>query len=268
MDRTGADPAAVTRQLREKLGCDAVLMQLPIGREAAFEGVVDLVSEEAIYFDGSGGEKVRREPVPAAMAAEVADARRHMLEALSMYSDELMEVLLAEEEVPVELVHRVIAKAVVQLEFTPVYLGSAFKNKGVQPLLNAVVRYLPSPLEVQATAFAHDDAMQKITLVPDPEKPTVAMAFKIVEDAYGALTFMRIYQGKFLKGGTYFNQRTGCKERFSRIVRMHADQREEVAEASAGDIVAVLGVDCASGRHLRFRNTPTARCKTCTSPSR
>ena len=247
MDRTGADPYSVTAQLREKLGCDAVLMQIPIGCGAEFQGIVDLVSRTAFYFDGPGGEHVRREPIPAPLADEAAQARRVMLEALSMYSDELMELLLAEQEVPEKLIHEVIASAVVQLEFTPVLLGSAFRNKGVQPLLDAVVRYLPSPLECPAKAFAHDDPSQEIELRPDPEEPTVAMAFKITEDPFGALTFMRIYQGRITKGATYYNQRTGRKERFSRIVRMHADQREDVPEATAGDIVAVLGVDCASG---------------------
>lgn len=247
MDRTGADPSAVTAQLRDKLGCDAVLMQIPIGCGAEFEAVVDLVSQEALYFDGAGGERVRREPIPAALADQAAEARRVMLEALSMYSDELMELLLAEEDVPEKLIHEVIGRAVVQLEFTPVYLGSAFRNKGVQPLLDAVVRYLPSPLARPAKAFAQGDPRHEIELRPDPQAPAAAMAFKIAEDPFGALTFMRIYQGTITKGGTYYNQRTGRKERFSRIVRMHADQREDVSEAVAGDIVAVLGVDCASG---------------------
>ncbi|MFH1922923.1 MAG: elongation factor G [Planctomycetota bacterium] len=247
MDRVGANPHGVTKQLRAKLGCDAVLMQIPIGREAGFEGVVDLVSQTALYFDGPSGERVRREPIPAGMADEAAQVRRQMLEALSMYNDEVLELLLSDVEVPETLIHEAIAAAVLQLKFTPVFLGSAFRNKGVQPLLDAVVRYLPSPLESQATAFAHRDPGTKFVLSPDPERPTVAMAFKIAEDPYGALTFMRIYQGTFTKGGTYFNQRTGRKERFSRIVRMHADEREDVDTAVAGDIVAVLGVDCASG---------------------
>jgi len=247
MDRTGADPRKVTGQLREKLGCDAVMMQIPIGAEASFEGVVDLITEEAIYFDGTDGQDVRREAIPKEMADEAQQARQEMLEALSMYSDELMELLLSEEEVPVEMIHTVIKSAVCQLEFTPVFLGTAFRNKGVQPLMDAIVEYLPSPLEADAKAFSHEDSSEKITLKPDPELPTVAMAFKIVEDPFGALTFMRIYQGKFEKGGVYYNQRTGRKERFSRILRMHADQREDVEVAVAGDIVAVLGVDCASG---------------------
>jgi len=247
MDRTGADPRGVTEQLRSKLGCDAAMVQIPIGSEADFRGVVDLVSQEALYFDGPGGEDVRREPIPAEMADEALRARHQMLEALSMYDDELMELLLSDEEVPEPLIHRTIAAAVTGLEFTPVFLGWAFRIKSVQPLLDAVVRYLPSPPQSTATAFAHGNPQQKLELRCDSRAAAVAMAFKIVEDPFGALTFMRVYQGTLVKGGTYFNQRTGRKARLSRIVRMHADQREDVDRAVAGDIVAVLGVDCASG---------------------
>ncbi len=162
-----------------------------------------------------------------------------------MYSDDLLERLLSEEEVPEALIHDVVRLAVLQQQLTPVLLGSAYRNKGVQPLLDAVVRYLPSPLDAPATAIAHGGGTMPLECAP--EKPTVAMAFKIVEDPFGALTFMRIYQGKLVKGVTYYNQRTGRKDRFSRILRMHADQREETESASAGDIVAVLGAECSSG---------------------
>ena len=247
MDRTGADYASVVEQIHQKLDCDAVLMQLPIGREEGFQGVIDLISEEAVYFDGNNGETVRREAVPAEMAEEVAAARQHMLEALAMYSDELMELLLAEEDVPHDLVHEVIRQAVQQQDLTPVFLGSAFRNKGVQPLLDAVTRYLPSPLERPISAQLHDDSGEQMELVPDPARPLVGMAFKIVDDPYGQLTYMRIYQGTLEKGASYFNQRTGRKQRVGRIVRMHADQREEIQTAKAGDIVAVMGLDAASG---------------------
>jgi elongation factor G len=247
MDRTGSNPQKVVEQLRGKLGCDAVLMQLPIGAEHNFEGVVDLLREEALYFDGDNGEDIRREPVPADMVAEVKAARQHLLELVSMYSDEMMELLLAEENLPFELVDGVIRAAVLSQQLTPVFIGSAYKNKGVQPLLDAVVRYLPSPLESPIKALAHDDPHKDVLLTPDPVKPLVGMGFKIVEDSYGTLTFMRVYQGTINKGESYFNQRTGRKERFSRIVRMHADQREDIDSAEAGDIVAVLGLDAASG---------------------
>jgi elongation factor G len=247
MDRTGANPQKVVEQLRNKLGCDAVLMQLPVGSEHDFEGVVDLIRQEALYFDGDNGETVRHEPVPTELAAEVKAARQHLLESISMYSDEMMETLLAEEAVPLALVDRVIREAVLSQQLTPVFLGSAYKNKGVQPLLDAIVRYLPSPLESPIKALDHDDPSKEVPLAPDPSQPLVGMGFKIVEDSYGTLTFMRIYQGSISKGESYFNQRTGRKERFSRIVRMHADQREDIDSAEAGDIVAVLGLDAASG---------------------
>ncbi|MGD0517350.1 MAG: GTP-binding protein, partial [Thermoguttaceae bacterium] len=247
MDRVGADPHKVVEQVRAKLGCDAVLMQLPIGRETEFQGVIDLASRKAIFFDGASGENVREEPIPAELAAEARTARQHMLESLSMYSDELMELLLADKPVPEELIYSVTRLAVAELEFTPVFLGSAYRNKGVQPLLDAVVRLLPSPLDAEIKAFSKKEPVHEIILSPNPDKPMAAMAFKMVEDPYGTLTFMRIYQGSIKKGESYYNQRSGRKERFGRIVRMHADEREDIDEASAGDIVAVLGVDCASG---------------------
>ena len=247
MDRTGADPIGVTEQVRDKLECDAVLMQLAIGMEENFMGVVDLIAMQAIYFDGAHGEKVRTEEIPAELADDAAKARQKMLEALSMYSDELMELLLSEEDVSEELVHDVLCDATINQEFTPVYLGTAFRNKGVQPLLDAITRYLPSPLERELSAKDYNDPEKKVLLAADPEKPFVGMAFKIVDDPYGQLTFTRIYQGTIQKGDTYVNQRTGRKERFSRIMKIHADKREDIDTASAGDIVAVMGVDCASG---------------------
>ena len=247
MDRTGARPFAIIGEIKEKLGVDCCLMQYPIGSGDKFAGVIDLVTERAIYFDGADGEKVRYEPVPAELVPEVKKYRHQMLETLAMYSDELMEKLLSEEEPTEELIHAVTKQAVQQQGFTPVFLGSAYKNKGVQPLLDAIVRYLPSPLEREVKAKQWDDPTQAFPLSPDPTKPFVGMAFKIVEDPYGQLTFMRIYQGRVAKGEMMYNQRTGRKERFSRIVKMHADKREEIEVAEAGDIVAIMGIDCASG---------------------
>ena len=247
MDRTGANHERVVSQVKEKLDTDAVLMQLPIGKEDKFEGVVDLITKQAYYFDGSNGERVRVEAPPAAMAAEVEAARHHMLESLAMYSDELMEMLLSEEAVPEELIHRVVKQAVQGQGLTPVFMGSAYKNKGVQPLLDAIVQYLPSPLDREIKAKQWANPEEAFPLSPDPAKPFVGMAFKIVEDPYGQLTFTRIYQGTIHKGEMYFNQRTGQKHRFSRIVKMHADKREEIDSAGAGDIVAIMGIDCASG---------------------
>jgi elongation factor G len=247
MDRTGANPVSVVEQVGEKLGCDPVLMQIPIGKEADFEGVIDLITMKALYFDGANGEIVREEAIPAELADKATEARAQMLESLSMYSDELMELLLGEEDVAEDLIHRIVRQATCQQDLTPVYLGTAYRNKGVQPLLYAVTRYLPSPPErdVVGTDPANPDT--KVPLEPDPMKPFVGMAFKIVDDEFGQLTYTRIYQGTVSKGSQYVNQRTGKRDRFSRIVRMHSDKREEIDSASAGDIVAIMGIDCASG---------------------
>ena len=247
MDRTGADPLRVCEQVREKLGCDAILMQLPLGAGETFEGLIDLVTMEAVYFDGRDGETVRRDAIPAEHAAEAATARTQMLEQLAMYSDELMELLLSEESIPESMVHEVLQHAIREQAATPVYLGTAYKNKGVQPLLDAVIRYLPSPVDRQIAAREYNNPDQKMPLETDIDLPMVGMAFKIVDDPYGQLTFLRLYQGQAKKGDVYINQRTGRKERFSRLVRMHADKREEIDVASAGEIVAVMGIDCASG---------------------
>jgi elongation factor G len=247
MDRIGANPQRVTEQMREKLGVDAVLIQLPIGAGETFQGVIDLIGFQAVYFEGKDGERRRCAPIPAELLAQATTARQAMLEALSMYSDELMELLLSEEEVPEELVHAVLRDAVQSEEITPVLLGSAYRNKGVQLLLDAVIRYLPSPLDREISARDYHDQTARVELQPDSSKPFVGMAFKIVDDPYGQLTFMRIYQGTISKGQLYCNQRTGKRDRFSRIVRMHADKREDIDAAGPGDIVAVMGIDCASG---------------------
>ncbi len=247
MDRIGANAEKVVAQVRDKMGCDAVLMQWPIGKEENFEGVIDLVTMKANYFDGSNGENVRAEEIPAELKEAATKARQHMLESLSMYSDELMELLLSEEEVSQELIHNIVRDAVQTQDLTPVFMGTAYRNKGVQLLLDAIVRYLPSPLDRKVQAKKYDDPSQSFPLEPDPAKPFVGMAFKLVEDAFGQLTFVRIYQGTINKGDMHFNQRTNQKQRFSRIVKMHADKREEIESASAGDIVAIMGVDCASG---------------------
>lgn len=247
MDRTGADPHKVAEQMREKLGADAIMMQLPIGAGEDFEAIIDLVKMKVLQFDGEKGENVREEEIPAEHQERAAAGRQEMLEALAMYSDEMMELLLSEEEISEDLIHKVLKSAVQEQNCTPVYLGTAFRNKGVQPLLDAVCRYLPSPLDREISAKNWENPDESYELTPDKDKPFVGMAFKIVEDPYGQLTYVRIYQGTVHKGEMYINQRTGRKDRFSRILRMHSDKREEIDSASAGDIVAIMGIDCASG---------------------
>ncbi len=258
MDRTGADPDRVIQQIREQLGVTPLLLQLPIGKEADFQGVVDLVTMQAVYFDGQQGEHVRREAIPAEHAEQAAFARNEMLETLSLFSDKLMITLLEEGEVCEPDVRQVIRDATLSQEVTPVLIGSAFKNKGVQEVLNAVVHYLPSPLDRTVTAINLDAAKTTVgedrnaesadvTLSHSTADPLVAMAYKTVVESFGQLTYVRIYQGTLEKGGTYTNTRTARKVRFGRLVRMHADQRQDLDQAQAGDIVAVVGVDCASG---------------------
>ena len=247
MDRTGANFDRVVQQLRDKLEVDAVPMQIPIGKEDKLEGVIDLVAMKAIYFDGDNGENVRTEDIPADLKEKAQEQRHAMLESVTMYSDSLMEKLLSEEAVSDDEIHAVVKTAVQSQSITPVFCGSAYKNKGVQPLLDAVNRYLPRPLDRTVYAKKWDNPEEMFELSADDSKPAVAMAFKIVDDAYGQLTFMRIYQGTLAKGEGYYNQRTQQKQRFSRIVRMHSDKREEIDTAGAGDIVAVMGVDTASG---------------------
>jgi elongation factor G len=246
LDRSGANPRRVTDQLREKLAHNAVMMQIPIGVEAKHEGVIDLVTMEAIHFHGDQGEKLVRGAIPAELQDEAAAAREAMLDAVSMFSDELMEAIL-EGEVTEELVHAAVRKGTLSRELTPVFMGSAYKNKGVQLLLDAVVRYLPCPLDVENTAVDLSADEAPIVLPSDPQKPLVALAFKLEEGRYGQLTYTRVYQGTLAKGGNIENQRSGRRHKIGRLVRMHADSMEDIESASAGDIVALFGIECASG---------------------
>jgi elongation factor G len=247
MDRTGANPVSVIQQLESKLGLTAIPLQLPIGAESAFQGVIDLIDRKAIYFDGDKGEDVRIEPVPADMVDATERARQGMLEALSMISDEIMELLLEENEVPIDLIHKTIREGTIVQQLCPVMIGTAYRNKGVQPLLDAICRYLPSPLDREIFAKDNNNGMAEVPLAADPDAPLVAMAFKLVEESFGQVTYMRIYQGTLAKGTFYFNARQRKKARISRILRVHADQKEDIASAGPGDIVAVMGVECATG---------------------
>ena len=246
-DRVGADPARVINEMETKLGHVAVPLQIPIGLEGGHEGVVDLISMKAVYFEGDRGENVRVAEIPAELTKAADRARRGLLDTLSLYSDALMELMLEGQEVDAGLLHRIVREQTIAREITPVLLGSAFRNKGVQPVIDAVVRYLPSPLDRMAYARDNENEGAEIALSADPDAPAVAMAFKIVDERFGQLTYTRVYQGRLVKGRNYFNSRTGRKQRVGRILRMHANDREDVREAAAGDIVALIGVQCRSG---------------------
>ncbi len=246
LDRSGANPQRVAEQLRDKLKHNAVLMQLPIGLEADFSGVIDLVAMKASYFEGSNGEHVVEKEIPEALREEAEIARERMLDEVSMFSDELTEAIL-EERVTEELIHDAVRAGTISMDCTPVFLGSAYKNKGVQKLLDAVIRYLPDPTDIENSAVDLSSDEAPIVLASDPNKPLVALAFKLEDSRYGQLTYLRVYQGKIAKGASILNRRTNRKHKVGRLIRMHAHNMEEIKEASAGDIVALFGIDCATG---------------------
>jgi len=245
-DRSGANPLRVARELREKLRHNAVLMQIPIGLEAGHEGVVDLVAMKASYFDGENGEKIRCEEIPANLREEAARRRHDLIDAASMFSDELLEAAL-EGEPTAEMIQEAVRRGTLKRELTPVFMGSAYKNKGVQRLLDGVIRYLPNPTEVENEAIDLEKGEMRYPLRIDAEEPLVALAFKLEEGRFGQLTYLRVYQGTLTKGNTIYNSRTRKDIRVGRLVRMHADEMEEIQDAGPGDIVALFGVDCASG---------------------
>ena len=246
-DRSGANPARVAKQLREKLGHNAVAMQLPIGLEADFEGVVDLIQMQAIYFDGHSGEQLRTEPIPPEMMDEAMAQREMLIDAATLFSDELTEAVLEEQDIPAQMIIDAVRIGTLMREMTPVFIGSAYKNKGVQPLLDAVTQLLPCPEEVTNHALDLDNDEREVNLSHNPDDPIVALAFKLEDGQYGQLTYIRVYQGTLAKGATVVNVREGKKIKIGRLVRMHADQMEDIEAIPAGYIGALFGVECASG---------------------
>ncbi len=246
LDRSGADPFKVTGQLRDKLGHNAIMCQIPIGLENDLVGVVDLVEMKAYYYDGDNGENLRIEEIPDNLKDQADEYREIMLDAVSMFSDDLMEAIL-EEKVEVEMIKDAIRVGTLLMDLTPVFMGSAYKNKGVQTLLDAVNRYLPNPTEITNTALDLDNDEAEVEVVTDNDKPLVLLAFKLEDGRYGQLTYVRVYQGTLKKGDTIFNMRTGKKVKVGRLIRMHSDEMQDIDDTSAGDIVALFGVDCASG---------------------
>jgi len=246
-DRTGANPFKVQKQLGEKLGLNAVMIQIPIGLEDKMEGVVDLISMKAVYFDGDQGETIRYAEIPAHLKADADKYREELLEALSMFSDELAEKFLEGGDIPEDMIHAAIRKGTLAEQFVPVMCGSAYKFKGIQPLMDGVNNYLPNPTEVKNYALNLDKNEESVELSADEKSPTVALGFKLEDGQYGQLTYVRIYQGKLKKGDELQNTRAGRKFKVGRLVRMHADSMEDINEGSPGDIVALFGIDCASG---------------------
>ena len=246
LDRTGANPFRVIDQLREKLKHNAVAVQLPIGLEGNFNGVIDLVSMKAVYFEGPNGMDVAEKEIPAEHQELANKKREELLDAVSLFSDELTEAML--EGTPTEdQIKRAIRQGVLELKLTPVFMGSAYKNKGVQKLLDGVADYLANPTEVVNKGLDLNSDEKEIILESDPTKPLACLAFKLEDGRYGQLTYVRIYQGKLVKGMTIYNSSNNKKHSVGRLVRMHSDEMEEISSAEAGDIVALFGIDCASG---------------------
>ncbi|MCL2472670.1 MAG: elongation factor G, partial [Treponema sp.] len=246
-DRTGANPFRVKNQLREKLGLNAVMIQIPIGLEDKLEGVVDLVSMKAVYFDGEQGATIRYAEIPAHLKNDAEKYREELIDAVSLFSDELAEKYISGEAISDSLLRSAIRKGTLSESFVPVMMGSAYRFKGIQPLLDGVCYYLPDPTEVKNFALDLENNEQQVELSADENSPTVALGFKLEDGKYGQLTYVRVYQGTIKKGEELLNTRARKKFKVGRLVRMHSDNMEDINEGSPGDIVALFGIECASG---------------------
>jgi elongation factor G len=246
LDRSGANPYRVRDQLREKLKLHPVMIQMPIGLEDKLEGVVDLIDMKAIRFSGENGSKIEYSAIPAELVDQAKKLREEMLDDLSMVNDELTEAIL-EENVTPDAIRKALRESTIALKCTPVMMGSALGNKGVQLLLDGVAYYLPDPREVENKALDLDQSEAPIVLASDVNKPLVLLAFKLEDGRYGQLTYVRIYQGELEKDGFITNTRTGKRVKVGRLVRMHADDKEDITDTTAGDICAMFGIECNSG---------------------
>ena len=246
LDRAGANPWRVIEQLREKLKHNAVAVQMPIGLEGDHVGIIDLVHMKAVYFEGPNGSQVVEKDIPAELLKEAEKRREELLDAASLCSDELTEAML-EGNPSIEVIKAAIRKGTLELKITPVFMGSAYKNRGVQKLLDGVTELLACPKDVVNEALDIAKSEEKVVLESNPDKPLVMLAFKLEDGRYGQLTYCRVYQGKVQKGMTIYNSSTGKKHNVGRLVRMHSNEMEDITFAEAGDIVALFGIDCASG---------------------
>ena len=250
MDRLGANFEKSFDSIIKKLSPNAVAMQLPIGAEDKFSGVIDLLKMKALRFEGSLGEKLVEENIPDDLLAEAENWRKKMIEKIAGEDEKLLEKYLAEQEISQEELKAVLRKAVIEYKLVPVFCGSALKNKGVQPMLDAVIYYLPSPLEVPPVSGIDPRTGQETQRKADDNESFSALAFKIASDPYvGTLTYFRIYSGSLKKGSYVLNANTGEKERLGRILRMHANEREEVEELFTGDIASTVGLKNTSTGH-------------------
>lgn len=247
LDRQGANPYRVADQLKEKLGLHPVMVQIPIGAEDGFLGVIDLIEMTATYFDGDNGEKLRVEKIPADYEAKAKEYRSKMIEGIADVDDEIAQKYLEGIEPSNDEIKAAIRRATIGLKMVAVFCGSAYKNKGVQKLLDGVTMFLPSPRERKNEAFNLEKQEEKVVLKAEPNLPVVALAFKLEDGRYGQLTYMRLYQGTLKKGEFIKNVRDGKRIKVGRLVRMHANEMVDIESAAGGDIVALFGIDCYTG---------------------
>lgn len=264
LDRMGSNPYRVAEHIRTKLNHNAAMIQIPMmtsvsGAASEVHGIVDLVEEKALYFDDPFGTVIREEEIPKEYRAQAEDKRQEMIECISNADETLGEMFLMEETPTSDDIKDAIRRSCLTRSFTPIMCGTALKNKGVQPLLDAILRYLPKPHEVSNFGLDETNESEAVQVLLDPTRtfaaPFMGLAFKLEQGKFGQLTYMRVYQGGMTKGDTLHNVRTGKKVRVSRLVRMHAQNMEEVSEVFAGDICALFGIDCASGDTFVTKDT-------------
>lgn len=258
LDRQGANPMRVKDALVEKLKLNAVMYQLPIGLEDQHRGVVDLIQMKAFVNEGSQGENIVEIPIPEEMKAQAEEYRQTLIEKLADADESFGEKFLMEEPFTEEDLRAATRRATIALKLVPVFCGSAFKNKGVQHVLDAVCAYLPTPAEKKEHALDLKNNEEKIELFPDDKKELVALAFKLQDTPFGQLTFMRVYQGRLNKGDFIYNTTTKKSVKVPRVVRMHAEDMQDLDGASCGDIIAMFGIDCASGDTFVHEGTEVA----------
>jgi len=259
MDRLGADFYRVLEQMSERLGARPLPIQLPIGEESSFSGVIDLIKMKAVYFDEEKlGANYSEEPIPNGYVERAESYRTNLLETLSEVDDAILKMYLEEGEIPEDEIHRAIRRATISLKLVPVLCGAAFKNKGVQPLLDAIVRYLPSPVDIPPMKGVNPKTGEEEERPANSDGPLAALAFKLWGDPYaGHLAFVRIYSGCIRVGKTVYNVTKNMRERVGKIFKMHADKREEIEEAFAGDICALVGLrNTSTGDTLAQENSP------------
>jgi len=246
LDRMGANPMKALEGMRKELRLGAAFVQVPIGLEEHHEGLVDVIERQAVYFEGEKGTDIKRCPVPEYMIAQCEEVRQDLVERLAEIDDEIGEMFLCEEEPNVDQIKAAIRRQTITQKFVPVFMGSAYKNKGVQLLLDGVISYLPNPTEVSNIALDLDDDEKEVNLKCEHNAQLVALAFKLEESKFGQLTYLRVYQGTLKKGSMVYNTKTMKKVKVPRLVKMHSSEMVDVETASAGDVVATFGVECSS----------------------